>query len=89
LKHESLPAEKVARAFHILWAIASLFWAVNCVFGAYVIEPFANFAGPIGFTFSIAYYNLAGQTFLALIGVVWHIYGAREHQREIERMERI
>jgi hypothetical protein len=88
LKHESLAAEKLAKAFHILWAIASLFWAVNSAFCAYVVDPFATFGGPIGFTFTIAYYNLAGQTFLGLIGTIWHVYGAREHQREIARLEK-
>lgn len=89
VRHETLGAEKLARGFHILWTFASLFWAANCAFAAYLVDPFASFAGPIGFTFTMAYYNLVGQVFLALTGAVWHVFGAREHQKEIDRMERL
>jgi hypothetical protein len=85
-QHETLNAERLAKAYHVLWTMVCLWWAGTSAYGAFIIEPFCTFGGPIGFAFTNVYYASVAHTVFGLIGGVWHLICARMHQQEIDKL---
>lgn len=83
--HESVRGERLALAWHVFWAFLCLLCAANYIGAMIQTEPFAPLPGPLGFHFKVAYWLALAQVFMAGFGFLWHVYGAREHLKEIEK----
>lgn len=87
LRHESLSAEKLARNWHVLGIAASIWMGIVSIMGANIIAPMVNVMTMAGIIFAHEYYACLLNGFVALVGVVWHLWAAREHINVIKRLE--
>lgn len=79
MTHETIAAEKIAMAWHIVFAVVTLICSVTSVYAAILIEPIAAF--PV---FFMLYLMCAVNAIGMAIQAGFHLWGAREHRRQIE-----
>lgn len=87
MKHETLIAERLAMGWHCAGIFVSLMSAMFSVCVAVLIEPMAGIAGYTGALFFMVYLTCATNVFLCAGGVFWHLFAAREHRKQIIRLE--
>jgi hypothetical protein len=77
--HETIHGERVALAWHLLWALLCLSDVAACVFVFRQAMPMYS----AGMTVAWLLWTLAGQSIAAACGAVWHVVAALEHRRVI------
>lgn len=79
MTHETIAAEKIALAWHMIYAVYAILCVVTSAMVAVMLEPFAV-APVVFFLYLLCVINAIGMAIQAL----FHLWGAREHRRQIE-----
>lgn len=79
--HESIQGERVAIAWHSLWALLCLSDVAACSITAHIVMPLYSVGTPV----VALLWTLGCQGMAAALGALWHVVAALEHRREVLR----
>lgn len=86
MKHDSLPAERFAQRAHNIWAILSLFSSLLSGAACIQVWNLVYLPGILGWYFFGVVCTLIALVLMGVGGVLWHLWGARDHQNNIDNI---